>query len=86
MGHIFLLLVYEVSCMLCCIFIGKAKCVSSGRHCLSVGGTETDIRSIYWAQLSRFHLKTETESSLQNVVFLIKGRTMNNVQDSDSYV
>jgi hypothetical protein len=28
--------------------------------------------SIYWAQLSRFHLKTKTESSLRNIVFLNK--------------
>jgi hypothetical protein len=28
--------------------------------------------SVDWAQLSRFHLKTETESSLRNVVFYIK--------------
>jgi hypothetical protein len=41
-----------------------------------------------WAQLSRFYLKTETESSLQNVVFcninitefLDKDRMMDNVQ------
>jgi hypothetical protein len=32
--------------------------------------------SIRWAQLSRCHLKTETESSLRNVLFLDKDRTM----------
>jgi hypothetical protein len=32
---------------------------------------ETETNSFYWAHLSMFHLKTETESSLQNVVFLI---------------
>jgi hypothetical protein len=31
--------------------------------CLEIGTS-----SINWAQLSRFHLKTETEPSLQNVV------------------
>jgi hypothetical protein len=41
---------------------------------------------MYWAQLSRFHLKAETESSLRNVVFYIKDRTMNNVQNSDKLV
>jgi hypothetical protein len=45
--------------------------------------------SMNWAQLSRFYLKTETESSLRNVmfwkinrtVFLDKDRTMDNVQN-----
>jgi hypothetical protein len=39
---------------------------------------ETETRYIYCAQLSRFHLKTETESSLLDVVFYIKDRTMDN--------
>jgi hypothetical protein len=30
---------------------------------------ELEDSSIYWAQLSRFHLETETESSLRNVLF-----------------
>jgi hypothetical protein len=30
--------------------------------------SEIGTSSVNWAQLSRFHLKTETESSLQNVV------------------
>jgi hypothetical protein len=30
------------------------------------------FQSIDWAQLSRFYLKTETKSSLRNVVFEIK--------------
>jgi 5'(3')-deoxyribonucleotidase len=34
------------------------------------------IRSIDWPQLSRFHLNTETESSLQNVVFCNINRTL----------
>jgi hypothetical protein len=33
------------------------------------GGPVTETRSICWAQLSKFHLKTETESSLRNVLF-----------------
>jgi hypothetical protein len=37
------------------------------------------ISSIDWAQLSRFHLKTETESVSETCV-LNKNRTMNNVQ------
>jgi hypothetical protein len=49
---------------------------------------EMGTRSIDWGQLSRFYLKTETESSLRNVVFcninrtvfLDKDRTMDNVQ------
>jgi hypothetical protein len=48
---------------------------------------------IDWAQLSRFYLKTETESSLQIVVFcnikrtviLDKDRTMDNVQKYNIY-
>jgi hypothetical protein len=30
---------------------------------------EREISSIYWAKLSTFHLKEETECSLRNVVF-----------------
>jgi hypothetical protein len=37
------------------------------------------------AHLSRFHLKTDAESSLRNIVFEIKDRTMDNVQNCDSY-
>jgi hypothetical protein len=40
---------------------------------------------VYLAQLSRFHLKTETEFSLQNVVLKMKHRTMDNVQNCGSY-
>jgi hypothetical protein len=40
--------------------------------------SEIGTSSIDWAQLSRFHLKTETESSLWNV--FNKNRTMDNVQ------
>jgi hypothetical protein len=35
--------------------------------------------SVYWAQLSGFYLKTETETSLRSVVFRNKNRTMDNV-------
>jgi hypothetical protein len=49
---------------------------------------EIGTKSIDWAQLSSFYLKTETESSLRNVVFcntnrtvfLDKDRTMDNFQ------
>jgi hypothetical protein len=49
---------------------------------------EIGTSSVDWVQLSRFYLKTETESSLRNVVFwkisrtvfLDKDRTMDNVQ------
>jgi hypothetical protein len=30
---------------------------------------ETETSSIYWAQMSRFHLRAEMESSLWNVEF-----------------
>jgi arginine/ornithine N-succinyltransferase beta subunit len=33
------------------------------------GVTETETSSIYWAQLSRFNLKTGTEYRLRNIVF-----------------
>jgi hypothetical protein len=50
---------------------------------------EIGTSSMDWAQLSRFYLKTETESSLRNVmlwkinrsVFLDKDRTLDNVQN-----
>jgi hypothetical protein len=37
--------------------------------------------STEWVQLSRLSLKTETESSLRNVVFLNKNRTIDNAQN-----
>jgi hypothetical protein len=37
---------------------------------------EIGTSSIDWAQLSRFYLKTETESSLRNVVFCKINRTV----------
>jgi hypothetical protein len=39
------------------------------------GSPEIGTSSIDWTQLSRFYLKTETESSLRNVVFLKRNRT-----------
>jgi hypothetical protein len=42
--------------------------------------------SVYRGKLSRFHFKTETESSHLNFVFEIKVWTMDNVQNSDSYI
>jgi hypothetical protein len=43
--------------------------------------------SIDWAQLSRFHLKTESESSLRNVMFFkYKYRTMDNVHKHINFI
>jgi hypothetical protein len=51
---------------------------SSGK---TYSGPEIGASSIYWIQLSRFYLRTETESSLRNVVFFLKmDKTMDNVQ------
>jgi hypothetical protein len=47
---------------------------------------DTKNSSIYWAQLSMFHVKTETEPSIRNVLFYMKDRAMNNVQNCYSYV
>jgi hypothetical protein len=46
---------------------------------------ERETSCVYLVQLSRFHLKTETEFSLRKVVFLTKHRAMDNVQNCDSY-
>jgi hypothetical protein len=46
---------------------------------------ETENISFYWTQISRFLLKTEPESSLWDVVLYIRGRTMDNAQDCESY-
>jgi hypothetical protein len=43
---------------------------------------EIGTSSIYSAQLSKLHLKMETESSLRNVVLQIKDRTMDTAQNS----
>jgi hypothetical protein len=47
---------------------------------------ETTNSSVDWAQLNSYHLKTETESSLRNAAFQIKNRTMDNVQNFNSYI
>jgi hypothetical protein len=47
---------------------------------------ETESGFICWVIISRFHLKTERESSLQDVVFNTKDRTMANIQNCDSYI
>jgi hypothetical protein len=41
---------------------------------------EIGTSSIDWVQLSRFHLKTETESSLRNAVFWNINRSLDNIQ------
>jgi hypothetical protein len=38
-------------------------------------GSEIGASSIYWIQLSTFYLRTETESSLRNIVFFKKWTT-----------
>jgi hypothetical protein len=39
-----------------------------------------------WNLFDSAYLKAERESSLRKVVFQIKDRTMDNVQNSDSYI
>jgi hypothetical protein len=58
-------------CTLCCVGAG----VRRWGLALSIG-----------PKLSRFHLKMETESSLRNVVFLNKNRTVDNVQEHNIYI
>jgi hypothetical protein len=64
---------YYVSghCPSSCFYL-KHSPVYTSKHNIS----EIGISSINWAQLSRFYLKTETECSLQNVVFLNINRMM----------
>jgi hypothetical protein len=57
-------------------------CLPTG---LPVSGPVTEISSFYWVHLSRFYLKTETESSLRNVV-LNKGQDDRYVEDCVSYL
>jgi hypothetical protein len=47
-------------------------------------GPETESSYIYWAELSMFHLKTEAEFSLRNILFQIKDKTMDNVKKCDT--
>jgi hypothetical protein len=46
---------------------------------------EIDTSSIFWAQLAMSHLMAGTESSIRNVLFYIKDRTMDNIQNIDRY-
>jgi hypothetical protein len=43
---------------------------------------ETEVSSVYWVQLSRFHQTTRTDFVLRNaeMLFLIKDMTVDNVQ------
>jgi hypothetical protein len=72
-----------------------SSCLCLKTQCyLFFSGLEIGTNSIDWAQLSRFYLKAETESSLRNVVywkinrtvFLDKDRTMDNVQKHNSCI
>jgi hypothetical protein len=56
-------------------------CDVLGLHTLSGVGIGIGTSSIDWVQVSRFYLKMEPESSLQNIVFLNKNRTMDKVQE-----
>jgi hypothetical protein len=71
------------------VFIRKHRPVYFSKHNVSetgfslrlqvkptIKGPEIGTSSIDWAQLSRFYLKTETESSLRNVVFCNINRTV----------
>jgi hypothetical protein len=49
--------------------------------CLRVRCSKTETSSIYWVQLSRFHLSMQTGFSLRKVL-----RTMDNVKDCDSCI
>jgi hypothetical protein len=50
-----------------CLYF-KTQCF--GDWILWISGPEIGTSPIDWAQLSEFYLKTETESSLRNVMFL----------------
>jgi hypothetical protein len=50
-------------------------------RCPEIGSTSLD-----WAQLSRFYMKTETESSLRNVMFMNKNRMMDNIQKYNIFI
>jgi hypothetical protein len=53
------------------VFIQKHRPVYFSKYNVleTVSGPEIGTSSIHWTKLSRFYLKTETESSLQYVVF-----------------
>jgi hypothetical protein len=60
--NVFLMFVLTLTDGLCCAsFVYPIMC-----WCWC---PETGTGSIDWAQLSKFHLKTEIESSLRNIVF-----------------
>jgi hypothetical protein len=63
-----------------------SSCLLLKKHDVSETGffLRTGTSSIYWANLNRFHMKTETGSSLKNVAFSIKDRTTDNVKNCDS--
>jgi hypothetical protein len=48
--------------------------------------SESGTSSVDWTQLSRSHLKTETESSFRNLAFLNKNGTMDNVQKHNNCI
>jgi hypothetical protein len=48
--------------------------------------SETETSSIYLNQLSMYQLKMETESRLWKAVLQLDDRTMDNVQNCDSYI
>jgi hypothetical protein len=52
------------------------------RNPVSVSGPEIQTSPFYWAHLSRFHMKTVSETSC----FLIEDRTMDTLQNCDSYI
>jgi hypothetical protein len=60
--------------------IGKFRKSESVKIQLAKTCLEVGTSSIDWTQLSRFHLKTETESSLRNVVLNIN-MIMDNIQN-----
>jgi hypothetical protein len=62
--------------------------VSDAEFCPSLKTERSQFRgssSILWTQLSRSQLQTGTHPSFRIVMFQIKGRTTDNVQDCDSY-
>jgi hypothetical protein len=63
----------------------RAVNILCSSHLIMPHSPKTRSSSIDWAQLSRFHLKTETESCLRNIV-LNKNRTMDNVQRHNSCI
>jgi hypothetical protein len=69
----------------CSIFYMEPKSQLGPVDRASPSSPKIETSSIDWSQLSRLHLYTETESSLQNIV-LNKNRTMDNVQKRNTYI